>query len=61
MNDTLPIGAEARRAIAAIFARGILTLEKRNNQREIDDKQLAIPQDDDNDRAMSESGGERHE
>lgn len=49
MRSSLPVGAEARREIAAILAKGIMTLEKRENQRQIDDNQLAMPQSDDND------------
>lgn len=61
MNNGLPVGAEARREIAAILAKGILVLAKRENQRQIDDNQLAMPQSDDNDSTVSKQGGIDHE
>lgn len=61
MGSSLPVGAEARREIATILAKGILMLAKREKKRQIDDSQLAMPQNDDNDITVSNQGGIDHE
>ncbi len=57
MGNNLPVGAEARREIAAILAKGILTLTKSEKERQFEASQLAMPQSDDNDSTVSKHGG----
>ncbi len=61
MRSSLPVGAEARREIAAILAGGILTFTKHENQRQIVDNKFSMTQSYDHDVIVSNQGGIDHE